>query len=68
MITDDHLAELDKLLARCVEHDNLLSDWENSFVSDFVDRLAAHQERLLVSAKQQAILDRLDEKLAKAGA
>lgn len=67
MITEDHRKQLDQLLTKCVEHDNLLSDWENSFVSDFIDKLEEYQEKILVSRKQQAIFDRLAEKLEKAG-
>jgi len=67
MITSEHLAELDEVLALAVENDDVLSDWERDFVSDFVNRLEEHQEKIKISPKQQAILDRVAEKLRKAG-
>ena len=67
MITEDHAKELDLLLKRCLDNDDQLSEWENSFVSDFVDRLGKYGEKLNLSPKQQAVLDRIDEKLKKAG-
>lgn len=67
MITEDHRKELETLFSGCQENDNLLSEWERTFVGDFTNRLAEHQEQINVSVKQQAILDRLTEKLKKAG-
>lgn len=67
MITDAHKEQLDKLMSRAIDNDHLLSDWENAFVSDFVERLEQYGTSLRVSDKQQAIFDRIDEKLNKAG-
>ena len=67
MITEEHLKELDALLKRCLDNDDALSQWENDFVSDFVDRIAKYKENTNVSSKQQAVLDRIEEKLNKAG-
>ena len=67
MITEEHRRLLDSLLVKCLEHDDLLSEWEQQFVSDFTEKLEKHGEALVVSAKQQGIFDRLEEKLAKAG-
>lgn len=67
MITEDHFAELDALLKKCLEHDNLLSDWENDFISQFVDKLEEYGESLRISDKQQQIFSRIEEKLKKLG-
>lgn len=68
MITEDHKRELDLLLKRCLEHDDLLTSWENDYVSDFVDKLEKYGEKLNVSDKQQEIFSRLERKLEEAGA
>jgi len=67
MITEDHKRSLDLLLKKCLEHDDLLSEWENDYVSDFVDKLEKYGETLNVSDKQQAIFDRIEKKLDDAG-
>ena len=67
MITEDHRKELDALLAKCLEHDDKLSEWEQSFVNDFVERLEKWGEKLNVSDKQQCVFDRIAAKLEKEG-
>lgn len=68
MITEDHKRELDKLFSACLEHDDLLSQWENDFISQFVDKLEKYGEGLKLSDKQQAVLDRIEMKLRQEGA
>ena len=67
MITEDHLREIDALLKACLEHDDLLTEWENDYVSDFTNRLSQYGEKLNVSEKQQNVFDRLERKLSEAG-
>ena len=67
MITEEHLKSLDALLKCCLENDELLSDWENDFVSDYTERLSTWGEKLNVSDKQNEIFNRLEKKLIEAG-
>ena len=67
MITDDHYKELDELLKAAVENEDELSDWENAFVSEWIDKLAVYQTNVRISDKQQAVLDRIEDKLKKKG-
>lgn len=68
MITEDHKKELDEIFKACLENDDLLTEWENDFVSDYVDKLELYGEKLNISPKQQDIIDRLENKLKKHGA
>lgn len=65
MITEEHYAELDALLKRCLEEDGKLSDWENDFVSQFVDKLEEYGTDLRLSDKQNEVLKRIERKLDK---
>lgn len=67
MITEDHLKELDQLIAAGVDADDILSEWEQGFISEWADKLETYQTNLRVSDKQQAIFDRLRVKLEKEG-
>jgi ribosome assembly protein YihI (activator of Der GTPase) len=67
MITEDHKKSLDALLKKCLDHDDLLSEWENDYVSDFVDKLEKYGEQLNISEKQNAIFERIEKKLEDAG-
>ena len=67
MITDDHLEELDKLLAAAVQNHHLFTEWEYDFISDWADKLDFQRNKVLVSDKQQYIFDRLQRKLEGAG-
>lgn len=67
MITEEHYQELDKLLKVCVENEDLLSDWENGFVSEWCDKLDAYATSVRVTDKQQAIFDKLKTKMEKEG-
>lgn len=67
MITDDHYKELDQLFKTCLDHDDALSVWEQAFISDFVDKFEEYGTDIRISDKQQAILDRIRDKLVKEG-
>lgn len=67
MITDEHALELDELLKKCLEHDDLLTQWENDYVADFVDRLEKYKNDIRISDKQHSIFMRIKGKLADAG-
>ncbi len=67
MITEDHKNELDALLKKCLDNDDLLSQWENDYVSDFTDKLAKYGEKLNISEKQNAVFERIRKKLEDAG-
>ena len=67
MITEDHYRELDHLLKVCVENPALLNDWENDFISDWVDKIEEWETKVNISDKQQAIFDRIRLKLQNAG-
>ena len=64
MITEAHFAQVDKLLAKAVEHGDLLTDWENDFVSDFAEKLELYGEKIRISDKQQEILNRIERKIS----
>ena len=68
MITQEHFDELDKLLKAAVENPELLSEWENDFASDWVDKLGEKETKVVVSDKQQGIFDRMRSKLERGGA
>lgn len=65
MVTDQQYKELDALLKRAVENEDVLNEWENDFVSDLVDKLDDYGTDIRISPKQQEILDRIEGKLDK---
>lgn len=67
MITEDYLEELDMLFKIAVGNLDILNDWENSFVLDFVETIAKHGTNLRISDKQQYVIDKIESKLEKAG-
>lgn len=59
----DGFKELDGIFTEAVKRAEELSQWENDFVSDLVDRLEEHGERLLFSPKQWEVVFRIRKKL-----
>lgn len=59
----DEYDEIDGILKSAVENGDMLSDWENGFVSDLVDRVEQYGKRTRISEKQREIIDRINEKL-----
>lgn len=67
MITADHFNELDQLLKKALENEHLFSEWEQSFIGDWADKLGKQGERATVSDKQQHVFNNIQRKLEKAG-
>ena len=59
----DEFKEIDTILKAAVEDGDVLSDWENEFVSGLVERVALYGKRTRISEKQREIIDRINEKL-----
>jgi hypothetical protein len=62
-IGPDGAKELDAIFKAAVENSEELTQWENDFVSDVVNRLEEHGERLLFSPKQWEVVFRIRKKL-----
>ena len=56
-------ARVDEILKSAVENGNQLTDWENEFVYDLVERLDTHGAKTRISEKQMEIIDRINGKL-----
>lgn len=56
-------AWLDDLLTQAEEHESRLTEWERAFAADFSERSAQYGDNLFVSAKQRAILVRIEGKI-----
>lgn len=67
MITEEHKAQLDKILSKCVDHPELLTEWERDFMSEFIDKLEKYGVDIRISDKQQGIFDRVEKKLTDGG-
>lgn len=67
MITEDHVKELNRLFGKCVDHDDILSTWENTFISEFIEKLDKYGDGIRISEKQQAVIDKIELKLRSAG-
>ena len=67
MITVEHKQELDAVLARAVENDHLFTEWENDFIADWAEKMKNEHLKINISSKQQYVLDRIEDKLRKAG-
>jgi hypothetical protein len=63
MITEAHLASIDKLLKQCLDNDEKLSEWEYEFVCDMAQKVEHYGTDMRISDKQQEIFDRLDHKV-----
>jgi len=61
-LTDEQFSEVSELLTDALNHRNL-SEWEKGFVADFNERLHANGERMLISARQWDVLERLKGKV-----
>lgn len=67
MITEDHLKELNRLLERAITCEDLLTEWERDFITDWVDRVAEIGANIRITPNQQYVLDHIEEKLKKHG-
>lgn len=67
MITEDHFEELDVMLKKAQENEDLFSEWENDFINDWAGKMGEGNLNLRVSDKQQVVFDRIKTKLEKAG-
>ena len=59
----DEFDEIDGILKNSVENGDMLSDWENGFVYDLVERVEQYGRRTRISEKQREIIDRINAKL-----
>lgn len=59
----DEFNEVNTVLRSAVENGDMLSGWENDFVSDLIERVEQYGERTRISEKQQEIIDRIRDKL-----
>lgn len=58
---EDDLAKLKELLSDA-ESCGRLSQWEESFLNDLRERVLTYGDRILISGKQQAVIDRIEGK------
>ena len=65
MITEEHKHQLDDLIDRALKNTELLSKFENDFVSEWYNKLEMQGERVTVSEKQQWVFDKILTKLEK---
>lgn len=56
-------ARVDGVLKDAVENGDMLTDWENEFVCDLVERLDQFGAKTRISEKQMEIIDRIKTKL-----
>ena len=59
----DEFDEIDAILKNAVENGDMLSDWENGFVYDLVERVEQYGRRTRISEKQREIINRINDKL-----
>lgn len=62
-VDGNDLTKLDKILSAAVEEENKLSEWENGFIRDTVERREKYGDGTRVSDKQWVILNRIQGKL-----
>jgi hypothetical protein len=67
MITEDHFKQIETIIIKGLECPDLLSEWEHGFLSEWTDKLDAYHMSVRISDKQQAIFDKIENKLKKAG-
>lgn len=63
-ITEQQLKKFNELLVKCQDEDDKLSTWETEFVDSFIERVEEYGVDIKISAKQQEILDRIEEKIS----
>jgi len=59
----DDFKRVDEILKLAVENGDMLSEWENGFVYDLVERVEKYGARTRISERQMEIIDRIDHKL-----
>lgn len=62
-ITDEQVEWLEKLIGRCDEEHQQLSDWEHNFVEDQRKRFEQYGSKMFLSPKQLQVLQRIENKL-----
>jgi len=62
IIDSDQLARVTEILSDA-ETSTRLSQWENEFCDSLRDRVLEYGERVRISTKQLAIIDRIESKL-----
>ena len=67
MITEEYCEDLQQIIFVGISCEDVLTKWEVDFLSEFKDRLETYQEKIKISDKQQAVLDRIEKKLKDAG-
>jgi hypothetical protein len=63
-LTEDQETSLSEVLDMAQDSEQLLSDWERTFIADFREKYEKYGATVFVSAKQWGILDRIRGKLA----
>jgi len=54
---------MQELLAEAEDHPEKITEWEQIFVASMDDKLMKYQQKMLISEKQQEILNRIANKL-----
>lgn len=65
MITEEHRKQLSDTIDRALKNTEILSKFQNEFISEWNDRLEVQGERVNVSDKQQWVFDQILTKLEK---
>jgi hypothetical protein len=55
------------ILKATEQANGLLTEWETIFAADMCERFGRFENRMYVSEKQWAVLDRLETKMRRAG-
>jgi ribosome assembly protein YihI (activator of Der GTPase) len=58
-VTEAEFKKLDRLLARLDDCD--LSKWDRDFVDDMIKRIGKYEDRTIVSGRQQAQINRMED-------
>lgn len=65
MITEEHHNQLKDIIDRALDNTEILSKFQNTFISEWYSRLEMQGERVSVSDKQQWVFDQILTKLEK---
>ena len=58
----DELERVIEILEMASENNELLSEWEEGFVHDMLERIDRYGRRTRISERQMEIIERIDEK------
>jgi hypothetical protein len=59
----DDFMRVDGILKLAVENGDMLTEWENEFVYDLVERVEQYGKRTRISEKQMEVIDRISAKM-----